>query len=85
MREEVELPSGQKRAIYALSEEHQLFVAAADVLQTASFKDEDWAKVLRENKAAFYYIPAQIYYEHGDYEEARRRLEQVIELYPNTD
>ena len=85
VREEVELPSGQKRTVYALSEEHLLFVAAADVLQGAEFKDEDWRKVLNENRAAFYYIPAQIYYEHGDYEEARKRLEKVIELYPNTE
>ena len=85
VKEEKELESGEKRTVYAVSQDHQNFIDAADGLKTAEFKDEDWAKVLSENKAAFYYIPAQIYYEHGDYEEARKRLEEVIALYPNTE
>ena len=85
VKEEVETANGEKRVVYAISDDHKRFVEAADGLKAAQFTDEDWAKVLQENKAAFYYIPAQIYYEHGDYEEARKRLDEVIQLYPNTE
>ena len=45
---------------------------------------EEYARVVGENRAPLAYQSGQIYFAHGDFEEARRRLASVVEAYANT-
>jgi TolA-binding protein len=46
--------------------------------------DPEMAKAVDEIRSALVYIPAQIYYNHGNYEEARRRLMLVRQRFPES-
>ena len=57
--------NGQERSVYALSTEHEDFIASADMLMGVDFKDAEYAESLDEARPALSYIPGQILYYHG--------------------
>jgi cellulose synthase operon protein C len=77
--------SGKVRPIYALSAQHKEFIEVCDQLQQAQFTDPDYNQALTEYRAALAYLPAQILFWHGRYDEARPRLETVITTWPERD
>jgi len=76
---------GKEITVFAISDEQNSFIAAADDLVTREFREAEWQEQLETNRAALLYIPAQIYYLHGQYDEARARFERLIAAYPQTD
>lgn len=81
----VTLPSGKERPIYTLGPLHARFIATCDALVTATFVDPDYAAALDQYRPALAYLPAQILYNHGRFDEARPRFEEVIRRWPETD
>ncbi len=81
----VSLPSGGERVVYKLSEAHQAFIESADMLTDAEFSNEEFSKSLDGSRAALLYLPGQILYYHGYLEQARERLQMVIERHPTKD
>ncbi|MCP4921983.1 MAG: tetratricopeptide repeat protein [Proteobacteria bacterium] len=79
----VETPGGT-RNVYILSDDHKELLAAAATLRTAEFTDADFSTALADNHMALMYIPAQVLYHHGNYEEARPKLMDLVETYPQT-
>lgn len=79
----VETPAGN-RNVYIISDDHKQLLQAAETLRTAQFTDENFSKALADNHMALMYIPAQILYHHGNYEDARPKLMELIETYPQT-
>lgn len=76
---------GGERNIYMLNDDYVQFIAAADKLRAAKLTDPEYAEAKQRDMAALYYLPAQVLFYHGRYDEARERLEELIELYPKTD
>jgi TolA-binding protein len=83
--ERVALPSGATRSKYTLSDDHKAFIESADMLLETEFSSEEYAGSLEEARPAMAYLPGQILYYHGHLEEARARLNRVIEQYPGRD
>ncbi|MCB9761536.1 MAG: tetratricopeptide repeat protein [Alphaproteobacteria bacterium] len=81
----VETQSGGTRDVLMLSPDHKAFIEAADAVIATDFADPDFKKAKAENISALHYMSAQILYAHGHYEEARPRLEELIDRYPRTD
>lgn len=81
----IKLESGRERVVYALSEDHQRFIEAADQLLHTELTDPDYREALENNRVPLMYMIAQIYYHHGHYDEARPRLEELIQRYPEWD
>jgi TolA-binding protein len=75
---------GKQVLVYAISDEQKAFILSCDDVLDREFTDPDIAKQLDDARAAYSYIPAQILYNHGRYEEARARLERVIDRFPKT-
>lgn len=75
---------GKEITRYVLSDEHKAFIASADDLTQRTFTDPEWAPTLERDRVALAYIPAQVYYNHGQLEEARERAEKVVQLFPQT-
>jgi tetratricopeptide (TPR) repeat protein len=46
---------------------------------------EDYATAFQDNRAALDYQAGQVYFAHGNFEEARTRLAGVVEAYPDTE
>lgn len=85
VQDQVQSPFGKTISRYMLSEEHKAFVVACDDLVGREFTDKEWADALERDRAALAYLPAQIYYNHGWYDEARARFERVIAGFPATN
>ncbi len=85
VRQVITTPNNKQVTVYEVSDEQKSFVAAADDLVGREFTDPEWAKALEDDRAALLYIPAQIYYLHGQYDEARARLDRLLAAYPGTD
>lgn len=81
----VTTPYNKQVTVYAVSDEHKSFIAAADDLVAREFSDPEWAKALEADRGALVYLPAQVYYLHGHYEEARARFDKLFAAFPNTD
>ncbi len=77
--------AGQERQIYALGDLHREFIESADALREFGFTDQAYKDAARDDESAAAYIPAQIFYEHGDYSQARPRLQHIIDTYCETD
>ena len=81
--------SGAERDVFQLGEAHTAFIEACDELRTTTFNssavNDPYIATLEEDRVALHYLPAQILYEHGRYEEARPRLTEVIDTYPDTE
>jgi TolA-binding protein len=82
---QVKLPSGADRLVYKISAPHSAFIESADMLVDATFTDEEFSKSLDESRAALLYLPGQIFYYHGHLDQARERLQKVIERHPQKD
>lgn len=76
---------GTERPVYMLTDAHKAFIASVDSVKGANFQNPDYQQALDANRATLYYLAGQIYYEFGHYEEARKRLLEVVELFPRTD
>lgn len=70
--------SGAQITQYMLSDEHKAFIAACDDLVDREFTDPEFVPKLEKDRAALMYLPAQIYFEHGHYVEARLRFDKVM-------
>lgn len=71
--------------VYTLEPGYKRFVEAADDLSDREFTDPQWRDALNKDRAALLYIPGQVYYLHGQYDEARARFQRLIDRFPNTD
>jgi len=74
--------------VYALDDSREEFIAAADAVLDHEFTTPDdpdvtdFKEVVAEREASILYLTAQILYYHNRYDEARPRLEQLVEDYP---
>ena len=73
---------GQQVTEYVMSDEQKAFIAAADDLVDRELSDPDAARDLERDRAALAYMPAQMYFNHGYFDEARKRFEKVIQRFP---
>lgn len=76
---------GGERNVYMLNDDHVQFIAAADRLRATAITEKEYADAKQRDMAALHYLPAQILFYHGRYEEARPRLEELIAAYPKTN
>lgn len=76
--------AGKQITQYLISDEQKSFVASADDLIDREFQSPDWAPLLEKSRPALSYLAAQIYFNHGQYDEARKRFDSVIARYPGT-
>jgi tetratricopeptide (TPR) repeat protein len=81
----VETVGGGQRSVYMLSEGHKGYIEISDDLRTRKFTDEVYSQALERDRAALYYDPAYILYQHGRYEDARPRFEEIINLFPQRE
>ncbi|MBM4390143.1 MAG: tetratricopeptide repeat protein [Deltaproteobacteria bacterium] len=70
-------PAGMTITQYMISDEQKAFVESADDLVDREFSDPEWAQVLDRDRAALAYLTSEIYYNHGYYDEARKRFKAV--------
>ncbi len=73
----VTTPAGKSITQYMISDEQKSFVDSADDLVDREFTDPEWAQVLDRDRAALAYLASEIYYNHGYYDEARKRFNAV--------
>lgn len=81
----VALASGKERVIYNIDQDHQHFIEIADELVSAEFTDKDFAEALEQYRPALAYLPAQILFNYGHFDEARPRFEKIIATWPTRD
>ncbi len=81
----VALPSGKERSVFVIDDEHRRFIEVADELVAAQFTDKDYAEALEQFRPALAYLPAQILFNYGHYDEARPRFETIIATWPTRD
>ncbi|MCK6506610.1 tetratricopeptide repeat protein [Myxococcota bacterium] len=81
----VTLQNGNERVIWKLSEDHLAFIEAANALLDANVTEPDYREALDNNRVPLKYIIAQIYYHHGMFDEARPRLQDLIDQHPEWD
>jgi len=81
----VALPSGKERVVYAIDDDHKRFIEVADELVDAQFTDAEYKDALDQFRPALAYLPAQILYNYGHYDEARPRFEKIISTWPTRD
>lgn len=79
----VQLPEGQREWL-ALSEDHLAFIEAADAVREYDFRSPVIAEVRDANLDALHYLPGELLFYHHRYEEARPRLEALIEAHPES-
>ncbi len=84
LERKVQTPSGE-REVYMLTPEHVALIAAMDAIKDVEFEDEGYSGALDEQRAQLHYIPAKILVKFGHFEEARPRLEVIIDLFPHKD
>lgn len=82
---EVPLKSGRMRAVYTLSPAHARFIEAADALSAATLTDPDYVAVMTQFAPALAFLPAQILFNYGRFDEARPRLERILQEWPQSD
>ncbi len=85
LEKKVPTKDGGEREVYLLTPEHEAMIAAMDLVKGERFEDPGFAPALDEARAQLYYIPALILVNFGRYEEARPRLEDVIDRFPHKD
>lgn len=80
----VTTPFGKQITQYIVSDEQKAFVLAADDLADREFTDRDWIPLLEKVRPAMAYLGGVISFNHGYYDDARKRLETVIVRYPGS-
>jgi TolA-binding protein len=73
------LPSGAEITVYMLTDEHKDFIEAADRVVATPFTDPKFVGARDANLAALTYLPGQILFEYGHYDEALPRFERVLQ------
>ena len=75
----------QKQVVqYMISDEQKAFVVASDDLSDREFTDPDWIPILDRIRPAMSYFGAVISFNHGYYDDARKRLWSVVNRYPGS-
>jgi TolA-binding protein len=83
--------AGKELSVYEVGELQAEFIESADAVLAHDFGEPEVAEVpdfrdfISENRHKLMYIPAQILFYHNRYDEARPRLEAVIDQYPRKD
>ncbi|HND29402.1 MAG TPA: tetratricopeptide repeat protein [Myxococcota bacterium] len=77
--------AGKEVTVYKLSDEYTALIASYDDLYNRQFTNPDYISLLEQSRAAMAYFPGAILYNHGRYEEARKRLLSFITQYPKLD
>ncbi len=81
---------GKDITVYLVPDEYARFIESADFILGHDFKGSavegmpDFQKAVDSNRRAVMYIPAQVYYHHGHYDQARPRLMELVETYRRT-
>jgi TolA-binding protein len=78
----VTTPAGKQIVQYIISDEQKEFVLASDDLAEREFTDPDWIPVLEKIRPAMAYLGGLISYNHGYYDDARKRFRKQIARYP---
>jgi TolA-binding protein len=76
--------------VYELGELQKAFIESADAVLAHEFSEPapsvpDFRPFIEDNRHALAYLSAQVLFTHNRYDEARPRLEAVIEDYPRKD
>ena len=71
--------SGAEISVYMLTDDHKKFIETADQIVANVFTDPAYVGPRNDNMAALTYLPGQIYFEFGHYDEARERLRTVVD------
>ena len=69
---------GPEVKVYMLSDDHKEFIEAADQVVNTPFSDPAYLQARQDNLSPLTYLPAQIYFEFGHYDDALERFERVI-------
>lgn len=77
-------PFGKQIVQYMVSDEQKAFVVAADDLADREFSDPEWISVLDKVRPAMAYYGGVISFNHGYYDDARKRLQTVVDRYPGS-
>jgi len=82
--------SGANISVYKLGPIQSNFIESADAVLAHEFGEPapdvpDFRPFIEENRYALTYIPGQILFYHNRFDEARPRLEKVIDDYPRKD
>ena len=76
--------AGKQIIQYMVSDEQKAFVVAADDLADREFTDMDWISVLEKSRPALSYLAGVVSFNHGYYDDARKRLWGVVNRYPGS-
>ncbi|MFH1468882.1 MAG: tetratricopeptide repeat protein [Pseudomonadota bacterium] len=76
--------SGAEITVYMLTDEHKDFIEAADRVVATPFADPKFVGARDANLAALTYLPGQILFEFGHYDEALPRFEKVLQGHLNS-
>ncbi|MDP6932585.1 MAG: tetratricopeptide repeat protein, partial [Myxococcota bacterium] len=79
VRARLPLSSGADRVVYELGPLHTRFIETCDDLSQADFEEGEYARALEDYRSVLRYLAGAILYRHGQLEEARQRLETVLE------
>jgi len=69
---------------YMVSDEQKAFVVTSDDLAEREFTDPDWIPVLEKLRPAMAYFGGLISFNHGYYDDARKRFRKQIARYPGS-
>ncbi len=78
----ISTPAGKQVVQYMVSDEQKAFVLASDDLAEREFTDPDWIPVLERIRPAMAYFGGVISFNHGYYDDARKRFRKQIARYP---
>jgi TolA-binding protein len=71
--------AGAEIQVYMITDDHRRFIEVADQIVETVFTDANYVGPRNDNLPALTYLPGQIYFEFGHYEEARKRLRKVVD------
>lgn len=75
---------GAEIQVYMITDDHKSFIEIADQIVETPFTDPTYIGPRKENLSALHYLPAQIFFEFGHYDDALERFNEMVELYPNS-
>lgn len=73
---------GKTVDVYRVTAEQLAFIAACDDVVGRAFDDPELKATVDKLRAAYLYTPAHIYFNFGEYEQARARFNAVITRFP---
>lgn len=83
-------PMGQNIDVFALTSDRADFISSADMVVAHTFSAPtesdlpDYQEAVAERRPSLMYLSGQILFHHNRFDEARPRLEAVIDEYPHT-